>query len=168
MLKCDLYEITKKRDLSYEFITSNNITYYVSFHFNEEYFPNFPERCPTCGDILELIIEASTASPPYDKMVGQTIFHILEAILSNSCNGIMYRCRDDDGKGCVRERKFNSWYDEFSDLDNIDKWVNDFSGGEGIQGKTYLLIDKGCLNYEQVVHDFNYECDECKRNNQSN
>jgi len=160
------YDIDKLNEWYYQFTTDNQVVYDIKFEFNEDYFPEFDDGCPTCKDIIELAIERSHKVASDDSRIGLTVFAILNNKLSESCNGIIYRCYDGDGKGCAREKMFENWFDEFGDDDKIDKWVNDFSDG-GVVGKMYLLVDKGCVNHNQVVSDFSHQCKPCLELQQS-
>lgn len=165
MIQYDPYEIKKIDDLNYNFVTDNYVIYSAQFQINRDYFPRLDEGCSSCKDILELTLVTDSPSPPKDFRTGATVFKIIEEKLSKSCNGVMYRCYDNDKKGCYRDRLFNSWFDEFGDDDKINLWVNDFSGGEGVIGKMYLMVDKGCINQKQIVDDFVTECEPCREHN---
>jgi len=157
------YNIEEIDESNYQFLTEANVVYDVRFEFNNKYLPDLSEGCPKCKDIIELILDRSHKVKGNDKRIGATIFEILNWKLSDSCNGVMYKCFDGDNLGCARDRLFQSWQDEFGDDEKIDIWVNDFSEGNGVVGKMYLLVDKGCINHQQVVHNFTNECKPCRQ-----
>ncbi|MBK8482793.1 MAG: hypothetical protein IPL31_00160 [Saprospiraceae bacterium] len=96
-----------------------------------------------------------------DYRIGATIYEIINLFLSDSCNGIMYRCSDHDGKQCKRELQFDRWRETFDEDEKLDVFAQTLCDEEEICVKYYLLVDKGCLSYESIVDDFNNECKHC-------
>ncbi|WP_298481388.1 DUF6169 family protein [uncultured Maribacter sp.] len=92
--------------------------------------------------------------------MGATIFKIFDEVLSESCNGIMYRCDDSDGRECSRELQFDRWYETYNTDEKIDRFAQNFCD-ENACDKYYVLVDKGCFNYEEIFESFNYRCKEC-------
>ena len=151
------YEIKKLSDLEYSFTTDNHNLYRIVFKFSDRFFE---EHCSECRDILEVDIVCVEENLPKDYRIGITVFEIFDEILSQSCNGIMYRCDDSDGRQCKRELQFDKWYEDFNEDDNIDRFAQSFCD-ENACDKYYVLVDKGCLNYEEIHDSFNYRCREC-------
>ena len=151
------YEIKKLSDLEYSFTTDNHNLYRIVFKFSDRFFE---EHCSECRDILEVDIVCVEENLPKDYRIGITVFEIFDEILSQSCNGIMYRCDDSDGRQCKRELQFDKWYEDFNEYDNIDRFAQSFCD-ENACDKYYVLVDKGCLNYEEIHDSFNYRCREC-------
>lgn len=151
------YQIQKVDDLIYSFKTENNVVYKVDFEFNDRFFD---EYCSSCKDILEVDISCNLTNSPKDYRVGASIFEIFTEVLSETCNGIMYRCDDEDGRKCSRELQFDRWFDTFNTDEKIDKFAQEFCDNLGCDKYT-ILVDKNCLNYPQIVNDFNYRCENC-------
>ena len=142
---------------NYHFVTDSYCVYEIRFSFSDRFFD---KHCSSCKDIFEVnIVCLSHDCPRNDKRTGATICNIFEVFLSDSCNGIMYWCRDDDEKGYKREMKFDRWFDFFCTSDKIERFAQEFCDEECL--KYYLLVDKGCTNYPIVVHDFNHRCRNC-------
>lgn len=152
----EFYQPTE--ELNYYFITSNGYGYLVSFRYSDRFFE---ENCTSCKDILEVDISCSCENTGKDYRIGATLFDIFSEILSDSCNGIMYRCDDEDGKGCQRELQFDKWHEDYDTDDKIDKVAQLICDEEDVCVKYYLLMDKGCINYESLWDDFNYRCRSC-------
>lgn len=153
------YEIQRTSDLNFSFVTDNYNLYKILFNFSDRFFE---EHCSECRDILEVDIICTDQNYPKDYRIGATIFKIFNEILSQTCNGVMYRCDDSEGehRKCKRELQFERWYDEFNSEDKIDRFAQDFCD-ENSCDKYYVLVDKGCLNYEEIFESFNYRCKEC-------
>jgi hypothetical protein len=142
----------------YHFVTDNFCVYDIVFEYSEKFFD---EYCTSCKDIFEMTINClSHDCPVYDSRAGLTVCKIVEEVLSESCNGIMYRIYDGDGKQERREMRFDRWIELYDSEDKIDQLSQEFCEEEC--DKYFLLVDKGCKNYPVVVHDFNYRCKECE------
>lgn len=146
-------------DGKYHFVTDNHCVYDVVFEYSEKFFD---EACSECRDIFEMTINClSHNCPTFDRRVGLTICTIVSEVLSDSCNGVMYRCYDEDDRKSAREWKFDRWLETYDTEEKIEKFTQEFCYEEGCE-KYYLLVDKGCENYPVVVHSFNYRCKECE------
>lgn len=154
------YEIHELNESHFQFTTSGHFVYDVLFSFSDRFFD---QNCSSCKDILEVDIQCSEDNCPKDYRVGVTINEIFSLVLSDSCNGIMYRCDDKDGRSCERELQFDRWHETFDTEDQIDKFAQEFCDHDDICVKYYLLVDRGCLNRPQVVDDFHYRCVPCQK-----
>ncbi len=153
------YEYHSPEPNVYVFESDANHVYTVTFTYPDRFFL---ESCSNCKDILEVDIRCQTCElPPNDFRVGVTIFNIFNEILSDSCNGIIYRCVDKDGKECKRKMKFDRWYDDFNDEEKIERFAQEFCDENNVCVEYYILVDKGCLNAQQMQDDFQYRCRAC-------
>lgn len=150
------------RENKYHFITDKHCVYDILFEYSDKFFD---EHCTSCKDIFELTINClSHDCPIFDKRVGVTICNILSEFLSESCNGVMYRCYDKDNRQLSRNLKFDRWYEEFDIDERIEKYSQEFCSDEC--ETYYLLVDKGCEKYPIIIHDFNYRCKECDQDDE--
>lgn len=141
----------------YHFVTDNHCVYDIILKQSDRFFD---ENCSSCKDIFELDIQCLSHQCPNNVYkVGATICQIIGEFLSDSCNGIMYWCRNDDDKGHQREIKFDRWYDHFNSDEKIEIFSQEICDTDC--ETYYLLADKGCTNYPVIVHDFNYQCKSC-------
>jgi len=152
------YQFNKKNNLSYSFITEQHSVYDVDFKFSERFFDI---NCSNCKDILEVCIYCHNENKAKDYRIGATIFTIFSDILSGSCNGIMYRCDDKDGRVCKRELQFDRWFEEFNNEDKIDRFSQTLCDEDSICTTYYVLVDKGCISYPEIVDNFLYRCKSC-------
>lgn len=152
------YELTKKNNLSYSFTTDKYSVYDIDFKFSERFFDS---NCTNCKDILEVCIYCHNEDKVKDYRIGATIFEIFNDVLSNSCNGIMYRCDDKDGRECKRELQVERWFEEFNSDEKIDRFSQTFCDEDSICTTYYVIVDKGCFTHPEIVENFLYRCKGC-------
>lgn len=153
------YEFKKKKNkMSYYFVTDKYKIYDIEFKFSDRFFDS---NCSNCRDILEVDIKCDSEDKLKDYRIGATIFEIFSDVLSKSCNGVMYRCDDIDGRECKRELQFDRWFEEFNSDEKIDKFSQTFCDEDSICTTYYVLVDKGCFSYPEIVDNFMYRCKGC-------
>lgn len=147
----------QKKDNKYHFVTDNTCVYDIHVKHSDNFFQ---EYCSSCKDIFEIFVECPSHScPKFDSRVGATISSIVQGILSDSCNGVMYKVYKGDEKHPNREAKFERWLEIYDVEENIDIIAQQICSDEC--DTFYLLTDKGCSNYENLVEDFTFKCSAC-------
>lgn len=127
---------------SYIFETQNEIVYEVKFKRSTYLFENDPEISPNTYEfVIEVAQNLAGKRPPLDSKIPQTIANIFHDFFTNHERIIVYICDSSDQKELARNRKFNTWFDNYKGIDfwKLDTTLQD---DDGIVYYTSLIIRK--------------------------
>ena len=92
---------------TYRFTTDHEVEFKIVFARDRSWFPYNPEY----KDVFTFDVAATPPSKHQDNRIRVTIVEILSKRIYDNPNTIVtYHCDNEDGKGKLRDRKFDSWY----------------------------------------------------------
>jgi hypothetical protein len=103
------------REDQYFFETENGIKYRVEIKDGSCYFIDFKPYLSVFELSIDLDSDLVNSLAPYDARTELTIIQILMDFFKEHSNCIIYVCDSADGRHHARNRKFNSWFNRYSD-----------------------------------------------------
>jgi hypothetical protein len=147
------YPIQKIDELTYAFITQNDIEYRCAFLSYAEYFKNHPDISPYFFSFnLELRNSHAKLPRGVDKRIADTVVTIVGNFLASKTNAVVYVCDNSDGKEAARSRKFLSWFDYYEHSSaNIIQVSNNFKIGDLFIYSCLLVHKKNKLMSKMIL-----------------
>lgn len=114
------FELFKNRDsFAYLFITDERVIYEVQFKYSPYIFEGFEDVANKLYEFVLLPVEGKTSDKLPDKLIAPTVAIIIKDFLQKQENIVIYICDSSDGKEATRSRKFNQWFEFFSNVSFI-------------------------------------------------
>jgi hypothetical protein len=146
------YLIQKRDSNLFEFVTENGLVYVVYFI---DYFYLFASYLSSYTPILSINIELKNLngfSIKEDPRVGATIVEMLRQFFQQTAQVLVYVCDNSDCRQHARKRKFDHWFNKYSDGSLLKK------DGSIIADKLEILnaiiIHKEHPYFNDIIHAF--------------
>jgi len=144
-----LYNYSFNPDLfTYQFETDNGIVYQIAFVVENSFSEVGGIEVP---DVYHLIIQnISQGRSALDASVSITIIAIIEDFFLHTERAIIYVCDNGDGRGQVRHKTFDRWFNNSDLPEYVDKVDNTFGDGEDTLFSS-VLVHKENVNRQTII-----------------
>lgn len=142
----------------YSFFTKRQIEYRVAF-YEDFTLESCNSGAKELGNVYQITIDKIGNEPAlYDRMVSETIKHIVISFFESIQDALIYICDDNDKKAFQRFSAFDRWYNNSKMTNHIKKLNNviEFdSDNEIIKLYTSLMFHKDNTYAENIEATFN-------------
>jgi len=146
------YNLFEPDEFSYEFVTSQEITYQIYFLDYSAMFADYPNIAEFIYTFNIDVIDGNEKSAITDERIGITIVEIFKRFFIKIENVVVYVCDTTDKKHYARKRKFDTWFWKYNDGNIIKE--DGIAMIEGTEIVNALLIEKHHPKLHEIIFAF--------------